>query len=125
MILVDTSVWIDHLRVADTKLAALLTRGTVGMHPMIIGELACGNLKNRTELLSLWRNLPCISAATDAEALYFIERHQLMGKGVGYIDIHLLAAVMLQGDALLWTRDKRLAALAVKLGLSFSEKASG
>ncbi len=125
MILVDTSVWIDHLRVADTKLAALLARGTVGMHPMIIGELACGNLKNRTELLSLWRNLPRIGAATDAEALYFIERHQLMGKGVGYIDIHLLAAVMLQGDALLWTRDKRLAALAVNLGLSFSEKASG
>lgn len=80
MILVDTSVSVDHLRVADAKLAALLERGAVRMHPMIIGELACGNLKNRAELLSLWRNLPRIDAATDAEALYFLEQHQLMGK---------------------------------------------
>ncbi len=121
MILVDTSVWVDHFRAADATLAALLARGVVGMHPMVIGELACGNLKNRTKLLNLWRNLPRIGAATDTEALYFLERHQLMDKGIGYIDIHLFAAVALHGDARLWTRDKRLVALAVNLGLGFSE----
>jgi predicted nucleic acid-binding protein len=118
VILVDTSVWVDHLRVADSTLAALLGRGAVAMHPMVIGELACGNLANRSELLNLWRNLPQIGAA---EALFFLERHRLMGKGVGFIDIHLLAAVALQGGARLWTRDKRLAALAVNLKLGFLE----
>jgi predicted nucleic acid-binding protein len=121
MILVDTSVWVDHLRLAETQLATLLVRGTVAMHPMIIGELACGNLRNRTELLSLWRNLPPIVQATHDEALYFLEQNRLMGKGVGWVDIHLLAAVALRGDALLWSRDKRLAGLAVTLGLAFQE----
>jgi predicted nucleic acid-binding protein len=121
MILVDTSVWIDHLRGADAQLAALLTRGAVATHPMVIGELACGNLQNRTELLGLWRNLPSIAPVTDSEAHYFLDRNRLMGKGAGWIDIHLLAAVALSGDALLWTRDRRLAGLAVQLGLNFSE----
>jgi predicted nucleic acid-binding protein len=121
MILADTSVWIDHLRGTDVRLAGLLTRGAVGMHPMIVGELACGNLKNRAELLSLWRNLPHIVPATDQEALHFLEQNRLMGKGVGWIDIHLLAAVARHGDAWLWTRDKRLAGLAAALGLGFAE----
>lgn len=121
MILVDTSVWIDHLRVADKRLAALLGRGEVVMHSMIIGELACGNLQNRTQLLSLWRNLPSIGEATHHEALYFLEQNRLMGKGIGWVDLHLLAAVALSGDKLLWTRDKRLADLAVAIGLGFSE----
>jgi predicted nucleic acid-binding protein len=121
MILVDTSVWVDHLRSANAGLIALLERGAVLTHPLIIGELACGNLQNRTALISLWRNLPRITPVTNTEALYFLEQRQLMGKGVGFIDIHLLAAVALQGDSLLWTRDKRLAVLAIQLGLSFSE----
>jgi predicted nucleic acid-binding protein len=87
----------------------------------VIGELACGTPQNRTVLMSLWCNLPRIAPVTDAEALYFLEQRQLMGKGVGFIDIHLLAAVALQGGTLLWTRDKRLAALAAQLGLGFSE----
>ncbi len=121
MILVDTSVWVDHLRLADAALIALLQRHVVLMHPMIIGELACGNLQNRSGLLTLWRNVPVIVTATDVEALTFLERHQLMGKGLGFMDVHLLAAVSLQGDAQLWTRDKRLVALAADLGFGFSE----
>lgn len=121
MILADTSVWIDHLRGTEARLAGLLTRGAVGMHPMIVGELACGNLKNRAELLSLWRNLPHITPATDHEALCFLEQNRLMGKGVGWIDVHLLAAVARHGDAWLWTRDERLAGLAAAFGLGFAE----
>ncbi len=83
---------------------------------MVIGELACGNLQNRSELLNLWRNLPGIAPVTDSEAHYFLERNRLRGKGAGWIDIHLLAAVALQGDALLWTRDKRLAGLQAVIG---------
>jgi predicted nucleic acid-binding protein len=121
MILVDTSVWINHLRLADARLAALLARGAVAMHLMVIGELACGNLHNRTELISLWRGLPTIAQASHDEALYFLEQNRLMGKGIGWVDLHLLAAVALRRDALLWTRDKRLAGLATTLGLSFAE----
>ena len=122
MILVDTSVWIDHLRVAEMRLAGLLGRCEVVMHPMVIGELACGNLQNRTQLLSLWRNLPSLGEATHHEALYFLEQNRLMGKGIGWVDLHLLAAVALSGDTLLWTRDKRLADLAANHGLAFQEK---
>ena len=88
---------------------------------MIIGKLACGNLKNRMELISLWQNLPRISTATDAEAMQFIDRHQLMGKGVGFLDVHLLCAVALEADAQLWTRDKRLDQVAADLGLRYVE----
>lgn len=117
MILVDTSVWIDHLHQADDILIVLLEHNEVLMHPMIIGELACGNLRNRQELLPLWHSLPAIVTATDAEALQFLERQQLMGKGIGFIAVHLLSAVSLQDDARLWTRDNRLARLADDLGL--------
>lgn len=119
MILVDTSVWIDHLRAQEDELTHLLEQTAVLMHPMIIGELACGNLKNRTHLISLWQNLPCISTATDAEAMQFINRHQLLGKGIGFIDVHLLCAVALEADAQLWTCDKRLAQIAADLGLRY------
>ena len=121
MILVDTSVWIDHLRVAEMRLTALLGRCEVVMHPMVIGELACGNRQNRIQLLSLWRNLPTIGETSHQEALYFLEQNRLMGKGIGWVDLHLLAAVALSGDTLLWTRDKRLAGLAASLGLAFQE----
>lgn len=120
MILVDTSVWVDHLRVAERALGSLLDRAEVLMHPMIIGELACGNLQNREQLLRLWRDLPVIVTVTDDETLNFLEHHRLMGKGVGFIDIHLLAAVALDGDTRLWTRDRRLARSADELGLSFT-----
>ena len=118
MILVDTSVWIDHLRAGDKELQALLNTGQVLMHPFILGELACGNLRNRNEVLTLLNNLPRAPVANDHEVLLFIERHSLMGRGIGYIDAHLLASVALCAPARLWTRDKRLAAIAGVLGLA-------
>lgn len=118
MILADTSVWIEHLREGVPALAAALERGTVLTHPFIVGELACGNLRNRVELLSLLADLPAALVASDAEALDFIERHALMGRGIGYVDVHLLASTALAGTARLWTRDKRLASVAAELGLA-------
>jgi predicted nucleic acid-binding protein len=121
MILVDTSVWIDHLRQGDPDLVRALEAGEVLAHPFVVGELACGNLKNRTDFLRLLRTLPQAPVATDAEALAFIDGRALMGRGIGYLDVHLLAAVALAGTATLWTRDKRLAAVAQELGLSYAE----
>jgi predicted nucleic acid-binding protein len=121
MILVDTSVWIDHLHHTEGALMALLEQNAVLMHPMILGELACGNLKNRASLIGLWQNLPRISTATNVEAMQFLEIHELMGKGIGFIDVHLLCAVALENDAQLWTRDKRLAEIATGLGLGCLE----
>ena len=118
MILVDTSVWVDHLRGGDARLAAQLEAASVAMHPLVLGELACGNLKDRQTLLALWRNLPQLPAATDAEALFFLERNRLWGRGIGYIDLHLLASVSLSAEARLWTRDKRLRKIAEQLGLA-------
>ena len=120
MILVDTSVWVDHLRKGDRGLAALLTASKVLMHPCVIGDMACGNLHRREELLALFKDLPCAAVATDDEVLFFIERHTLMGRGLGYVDVHLLASVALHGTARLWTRDKRLRAAADSLGLGHS-----
>ena len=97
MILVDTSVWIDHLRKRESALIAALEAGLVLMHPFVVGELACGNLENRAELISLLRDLPPAPVATDAEALGFIDRHQLMGRGIGYFDVHLLASAGRRG----------------------------
>jgi hypothetical protein len=88
------------------------------MHPFVIGELACGNLRNRHELLSLWANLPSAPGATDREALAFIERHKLMGAGLGWVDVHLLASAALAGDARLWTKDRQLATVAARLDLA-------
>ena len=119
MILVDTSVWIDFLRVGNDKLAGLLKANQVLTHPFIIGELACGNLRNRTEVLSLLAALPRTEAATDAEVLFLIERRRLMGRGIGYIDAHLLASAALSSPAKIWTGDKRLAALAAELGVAY------
>ena len=123
MILVDTSVWVDHLRDGAPALAAALEQGSVLMHPFVLGELACGNLKNRGEVLRLLGDLPAAPLATDPEALDYIERRALMGRGIGYVDVHLLASVALAGAARLWTRDKRLAAVAADLKLAYAEKA--
>ena len=121
MILVDTSVWVDHFRSLDPVLVNALEGGLVLVHPFVLGELACGNLRRRGETLELLQNLPGVPTATDAEALEFIERRSLMGRGIGYIDVHLLAAVALADAGRLWTRDLRLAAVAAELNLSFTE----
>jgi predicted nucleic acid-binding protein len=121
VILVDTSVWVDHLRSGDARVAALLETASVAMHLMVLGELACGNLKDRQTLLALWRNLPQLPAATDAEVLFFLERNRLWGRGIGYIDVHLLASVSLHSGARLWTRDRRLRETAEQLGLAHPE----
>jgi predicted nucleic acid-binding protein len=118
MILVDTSVWVDHLRRGDAALGAALDANVVAIHPFVIGELACGLLKSRETLLGLLRSLARLAAATDEEVLEFLERHRLMGRGLGYIDVHLLAATALQGDARLWTRDKRLKRVAIDMALA-------
>ena len=118
MILVDTSVWVDHLRAGDARLMALLERNRVVMHPMVAGELACGSLHDRDILLSLWTSLPQLPAAGHDEALYSLARNRLWGRGIGYVDLHLLAAVSLGDAVALWTRDKRLSALAGQLGLA-------
>jgi predicted nucleic acid-binding protein len=120
MILVDTSVWIDHLRSPSRALSDALEREVIGIHPLVIGELACGNFRKRQELLALWANLPSPSRATDAEALTFIERNRLMGLGLGFIDVHLLASAALGNATRLWTRDRQLDAVARKLGLAHS-----
>ncbi|MBN9561674.1 MAG: type II toxin-antitoxin system VapC family toxin [Alphaproteobacteria bacterium] len=118
MNLVDTSIWIDHLRAGDDTLTALLDAGRVLTHPFVIGELALGNLRQREVVLEALRNLPRADVATDGEVLHFIDRHALFGHGVGYVDIHLLAAARLTAGGRLWTRDKRLHDLAAKLDLA-------
>ena len=121
MILADASVWVDHLRSGDARLAAALDRGIVVMHPFVVGEIACGSLSDRAMILELLQNLPLAVVAGSDEVLGFIERHQLHGKGIGYVDAHLLAAVALTAGAKLWTRDKRLRAAAVDLGLACAD----
>ena len=117
-ILVDTSVWIDFLRTGNPELESLLNSNRVVMHPMIIGELACGNLKNRQSLLNLWNSLTTLTQASHKEVLYFIEHQQLMGRGIGYVDSHLLASVVLATNVRLWTFDKRLAEVASSLDMN-------
>jgi predicted nucleic acid-binding protein len=122
VILVDTSVWVDHLRAGDKTLAALLDAGMVLVHPFVIGELALADLRQRETVLSALSDLPQAGVATHAEVLHFIGRHALFGRGVGYVDIHLLAAVQLTAGAQLWTHDKRLDAVAIQLGLAITPR---
>ncbi len=118
MILVDTSIWIDHLRSRDVTLAERLNRREVLIHPCVIGELALGNLNPRAEILPVLQDIPQIIAATESEVLHLIERAVLFGTGIGYVDAHLLAAVKLRPGTRLWTRDKRLSAEAARLDLA-------
>ena len=116
MILVDTSVWVEHLRRTDTGLAELLERGQVLMHPFVVGEIACGSLLDRAHILELLQDLPPAMTAEADEVLAFIDQRKLHGKGIGSIDVHLLAGTALTPGATLWTRDKRLRAAAQELG---------
>lgn len=118
MILVDTSVWVDHLRADDEVLGSLLERGCVLMHPVVVGELALGHLHNRDTVLTTLQKMSQAMIVSDREVLYFIDRYQLYGLGVGYVDAHLLAAVRMTLGASLWTRDRRLLAAATRLGLA-------
>ena len=117
MILVDTSIWVDHLRKGSTTLRSLLDEGGVAIHPFIIGELACGSMRKRDEILELLNELPQVGVADQREVLHLVEAEQLHGQGIGWIDAHLLASARLSG-ALIWTADKRLRSAAAALGLA-------
>jgi predicted nucleic acid-binding protein len=118
VILVDTSVWVDHLRRGHEALAGLLEAGNVLAHPFVIGELALGNIPRRDLVLRALHDLPQASVATDREVLHLVDQHLLFGLGIGYIDAQLLAAVLLTAGAGLWTRDRRLKRAADRLGLT-------
>ena len=120
-VLVDTSVWVEFIRFGNAQLSALLIDGHVLTHDMVIGEVACGSAANRTQRLSVMKSLPKVTQADHSEVLALIERHQLFGRGVGYVDNHLLAATVLHNEARLWTRDKRLQVAATQLGIAFEE----
>lgn len=116
MILVDTSVWVDHLRRGNARLAALLQDAQVACHAFVIGEIACGSLRNRRELLALLGRLPHVEEVSHQEALGFLHSRRLAGRGLGWIDVHLLATAAL-ARLPLWTLDRRLAAAARDLDL--------
>lgn len=119
MILVDTSIWIDHLNHGVAVLARLLDANEVLTHPFVVGELACGNLKNRSAVLDMMNNLYAPVVAEHHEVLAMIQQRQLMGKGIGYVDAHLLASTLLTPATRLWTRDRRLGDAATALGVGY------
>lgn len=123
MILVDTSVWVDHLRFGEPLLAAAIEADEVATHPFVVGELACGNLRDRA-VLAFLADLPVVTLASDAEALAFVEAYSLMGRGIGYLDVHLLASTVLTDGTRLWTRDGRLERLACELEMAYQERRS-
>lgn len=118
-VLVDTSVWVEFIRFGNAKLSELLINGVVLMHDMVIGEIACGSAPHRNDRLDAMNSLAKVGQAEHSELLIFIEKHQTFGCGVGYVDNHLLAAALLHGDCLLWSRDKRLLVAAERLGIAF------
>ena len=118
MVLVDTSVWVSHLRDGNVELASLLNDGKVLCHPLIVGELACGNLKDRAVILNFMQLLPMGIEAEHEEVLSFIENRHLMGKGIGYLDVHLIASAILTGVPL-WTLDKELSQVANRLHIKY------
>lgn len=121
MILVDTTVWVDHLRTNEPLLVEHLRNNNVLMHSIIIGELACGNLENRAERLRDWGALAPIPELNNGEVLKLIETRGLMGRGIGFMDCHILGAVLNKNGPLLWTRDTRLDKISDKLGIAFAE----
>ena len=123
MVLVDTSVWIDHLRAGDETLSSLLQERSVLSHPWIIGELALGSLRDRAEVLGLLSALPKAAVATDEDVRWLIEHEALHGTGIGLVDAQILASVKLTPGAQVWTRDKRLLKQAMRLGRAFAQVA--
>lgn len=121
MILVDTSVWIDHLRSAEPGLVGLLESVAVATHPLVIGELAVGSLRNRLEFLQLLDELPRTPVADESEVLALVHAYALHGQGLGIVDVHLLASTLLAPGVSLWTRDTRLQAAASSLGVLWRE----
>lgn len=121
MILVDTSVWIDHFRNNNTQLIHLLNNSDIFCHPFIIGEIACGNIHNRVEILSLLQSLPQSLTVDHEEILIFIENNNIMGQGIGYIDISILASAILS-DLSLWTFNKRLKTIAIQFDINYNKK---
>ena len=121
MILADTSVWIDHLRLGNTKLTQLLELARVVVHPFVIAELALGNLRQRDVIIRTMRDLPQTKVATDFELLHFIDEAAIFGRGIGYVDAHLLASIRLTSATFLWTREKRLHIVADQLGLVMAD----
>lgn len=117
MILVDTSVWIDHLHRAEPDLVALLDEADVCVHPMVVGELALGTLRQRAVVLSLLADLPTVAVAGHAEVMRLVEVRSLYGHGLSLVDAHLLASALLTPGTRIWTRDRRLLASAQRLGL--------
>jgi predicted nucleic acid-binding protein len=120
MVLVDTSIWIDHFRNSNDQLVELLNDGEVICHPLIIGELACGHIKNRKEILSDLQALPQSSVIEHDEIMLFIDKNQIMGKGLGYIDMAILASSLVTGIPL-WTFDQKLSVIAKKFNIHFSK----
>jgi hypothetical protein len=118
MILVDTSIWVEHLRAANEMLSASLNSGEVLGHPFVTGELALGNLRRRDPFLTDLQDLPQAIVASDEDVLHLVDREALSGRGIGYVDAHLLAAARLTVGSKLWTRDRRLQAVAAQLGLA-------
>ncbi len=118
MILVDSTIWVDHLRRTDPALVERLNAGVVFIHPFIIGEIALGSLRQRDVVLSTLRGLPRATQATDDEVQTFIEQQPLYSLGIGYIDAHLLTSVRLTSGMRLWTRDRRLNEIATRLGVA-------
>ena len=118
MVLVDTSLWVEHLRHGHGELTSLLLTGEVVCHRFVIGELACGVIRNRNEVLSLLRSLPSAVEADHDEVMDFLERNHLMGKGLGLIDIHLMASAFLSGMPL-WTLDNKLRRESSRLGIAY------
>ena len=120
-ILVDTSVWIKHLREGDKNLTELLEQGLVACHPFIIGEIACGGIKNRHEIIGLLNDLPSTDILDHSEIMEFIENRKIMNKGIGYIDVHLLGSALVSGTPL-WTFDRALRKIAVQLSIEYDIK---
>jgi predicted nucleic acid-binding protein len=123
LILVDTSVWIDHLRRSDAGLIRMLLSGQVLTHPLVVGEIAMGSLRQRDLILKQMQALPQSVVARDAEVLELVKLEKLHGLGIGFVDAHLLAAVRLTAGSRLWTRDKRLVVVAQRMGLAFTAAA--
>jgi len=123
VILVDTSIWIDHLRAGDNALGELLDAGQVLTHPFVVGELALGNLRRRGDILFAMSSLPLATVVTATEVLQFIDSHRLFASGIGYVDAHLLAAAQLTPGTSLWTRDRQLNRAAHQLGLAMARRA--